>query len=211
MIATPSPWDTEVFGYRVGILRAKPPVFAYDIKTANSGKFDVVFVKSDIWIEPYGNVEALDHLYDMEMRVGEVSGNGHALKTDASAKHLIIARTAFRDSRFLMDRRLHESASDMYVRWLARKSVYVLNGAEDNAFLLQEQDPDGALRISLVAVNEDFRGMGVGMLLVSAVLSGNPSTVWRVKVSCRNHQAIRFYEKIGFRVKSAHTAFHVWT
>jgi ribosomal protein S18 acetylase RimI-like enzyme len=208
MIATHSPWDSEVFGYRVGILHAKPPAHAYDIRNANKGKFDVVFVKFDVWVDPDGSVDALDYLYDMERLAVNAGESLLVSKVVSNAKHLSIARTSFQDSRFLRDPKLRQSVPYMYTTWLGLKEVYVLREDGDNAFLLEDKDSDGTSRISLVAVNENSRKRGLGRLLASCVLWTSPA--WRVKVSCRNYQAIRFYENLGFRTESVHTAFHVW-
>lgn len=212
MIATLSDWDTEVFGYRVGILRLNSYRFNYDIRKANVEHFDVVFVKADFWMEPDGQVRALDYLYDMELDAKvPYYGHGPISVVTANASHLTIAKTAFQDSRFLLDLRLWEMVPHMYERWLMGKSVYVLNGAEEDAFLLEESDGDKAKRISLVAVKDSLRGTGLGKLLVSSVIRDRDSETIRVKVSCKNYRAVRFYESLGFRVKSVHTAFHVWT
>jgi ribosomal protein S18 acetylase RimI-like enzyme len=212
MIATLSDWDTEVFGYKVGILRLNSYRFNYDIRKANVEHFDVVFVKADFWMEPDGQVRALDYLYDMELdeRAARHPNKLTSVIT-SNVSHLKIAKTAFQDSRFLSDIRLGEMVPDMYEKWLARKPVHVLDGAEDDAFLFETKDEDGARRISLVAVKDSSRGYGIGRLLVSSVIRNRDSEAFRVKVSCKNHRAVRFYESLGFRVKSVHTAFHVWT
>lgn len=211
MIVLPSQWDTEVFGYSVGKLNAGgAQVFPYDIKKAYRDKFHVVFVKSDGWVDLGEDVKAVDHLYDMEFQALEKIHPFGISEVTATVEHLKLAGRAFQDSRFLRDSRLKNDTADMYARWLSGKTVWVLKGAEDSAFLLPDTDPDGARRVSLVAVDEKHRGTGAGRLLVSSVLRTELSATWRVKVSCRNHQAVRFYETVGFRVKSVHTAFHIW-
>lgn len=211
MIATLSSWDTEVFGYKVGVLRLRSPRFTYDIRKANVEHFDVVFVKADFWMEPDGQIRALDYLYDMELGAEvHYQLNRPTSVVTSNVSHLKIAKTAFQDSRFLSDLRLGEMVPEMYEKWLVRKPVHVLNGAEDDAFLLETKDDDGVRRVSLVAVSENSRGMGLGKLLVSSVVRGCEEK-FRVKVSCKNYRAVRFYETLGFRVKSVHTAFHVWT
>lgn len=213
MIATPSPWDTEVFGYTVGKIHSDGKrTFSYDVGKLNREKFNVVFVKSDGWVDPYGDiVEAVDHLYDMEFKALEKLYPFGISEMTATSAHMQLAGRAFKDSRFLRDVRLRDHVPEMYYKWLFGKTVWVLKGAEESAFLLPDVDQDGARRISLVAVDERHRGMGVGRLLVSSVLRTEMPATWRVKVSCRNHQAVRFYETVGFRVKNICTAYHIWT
>jgi ribosomal protein S18 acetylase RimI-like enzyme len=213
MAAKASWWDSDLFGCRVGLLSASQPLSVGAIAEENRRLFDVVFVKSEGWAEPRGGADALDHLYDMELLAAGAAGAAVARRAVLSApspRHIEIARTAFHDSRFLRDRRLAPKAPELYARWVAGKEVHVLEGATDDAFLVAARDEDGARRISLVAVDEGRRGAGVGEALVSGVFRREPAGVWRVRVSARNHRAVRFYENLGFRVKSVRTAFHVW-
>lgn len=210
--AIPAPWDSDVFGYRVGLLAAAPADSIEAIAEANRGLFDVVFVKSEGWGDPGAGAVAVDYLYDMErMELPAPSCIKEVLLTPLSARHMEIARTAFRDSRFLRDPRLSIKAPEMYSRWLFGKEVHVLEGAIDDAFLLATEDADGVRRISLIAVDERRRGSGTGRALLDGTIRRERPATWRVRVSSRNHGAIRFYEGAGFRVRNVRTAFHVWT
>lgn len=212
MIAEHSELYSGIFGYKVGILNVKPPVYVYDLKEKNWNLFDVVFVKSDTWVDPHGDVVALDYLYDMELETPDGKESySHTDEQLASLDHIKIAETAFRDSRFLRDHILYPDVPKMFAGWISRKHVHVFAGAEPDAFLYEKRDEDGARRISLLAVRETKRDLGLGKLLVNGVLKTAPFGLWRVKVSCRNHRAVRFYESIGFRVKSVETVFHLWT
>jgi GNAT superfamily N-acetyltransferase len=210
--AKASGWDSDIFGHRVGLLSAGPPLSVAAIAEENRRMFDVVFVKSEGWADPCGGADALDHLYDMELRDVGAAGARPAVLSAPSPRHIEIARTAFHDSRFLRDPRLAPKAPELYARWVAGKEVHVLEGAEDDAFLVAARDEGGARRISLVAVDERRRGAGIGQALLAGVLLRHGrSEAWRVKVSARNHRAIRFYENAGFRIRDVCTAFHVWT
>jgi GNAT superfamily N-acetyltransferase len=211
MIATHSQMYSDVFDFKVGVLETKPPIYAYDVKSNNKGHFDVVFVKSDSWVDPHGDVTALDYLYDMEFEPGHKITKPTTSYQVSDFEHVKIAQTAFKDSRFLRDHMLHQNVERMFSGWISRKMVHVFGGAPLDAFLYENSDEDGARRISLLAVKDSCRGTGLGKLLVNGVLDTAPVSLWRVKVSCRNHRALRFYESIGFQVKSVSTAFHVWT
>jgi ribosomal protein S18 acetylase RimI-like enzyme len=212
MIVEPSPWDTEVFGYSVGKLNSgERQIFPYDISKLYRDKFHVVFAKSDGWVKTHGDVTAVDYLYDMEFKAWDRRHPFRISEVTATPEHLKLAGRAFSDSRFLRDPRLKELVPEMYARWIAGKKVWVLKGSENAAFLLPDTDPDGVRRVSLVAVDEDHRGSGIGRLLVSSVMQTELPATWRVKVSCQNYRAIRFYETVGFRIKCIQTAFHIWT
>lgn len=212
-LATPSPWESDVLGVRVGTLSVEAPPSVDAIRKRNKEGFDVVFVSCCWWYDPLEDVDAIDHLYDMEIR-----SPGEKLVTSCvstisfpSKAHVEIAREALHDSRFLRDPRLARKSQDRYVRWLIEHRVYVPADAPDSAFLVATDDPDGARRISLIAVAKESRGNGTGAQLMFGVFSAEPTReFWRVKVSSRNHRAIRFYERLGFRVKNVSTVFHVW-
>lgn len=209
-----SVWSSQVFGFQVGTLDLQGLPSIEDVKSENKD-LDVVFVKCPGWQDPT-NVTALDYLYDME-RTTNITSHGYVRGTFdqvhkvqiLNASRLGIAATAFSDSRFLRDPRLKSSAPNMYVRWLAENPAYVLSDTPDVGFLVPSRDSDGSARISLLAVAQEIRKTGVGRRLTSSVFALEYG-VWRVRVSSRNINAIRFYESIGFRMKSVTTAFHVW-
>lgn len=213
VLATPSTWESDVLDVRVGTLIVDISHSIDDIRERNKSEFDVVFVSCGWWYDPPSDVIAIDHLYDMEIRsTGEKLGTSCVSTISFPSKaHVEIAREALHDSRFLADPRLAQKSPDRYVRWLTEHQVYVPVEAPDGAFLVATDDLDGSRRISLIAVAKEFRGHGMGARLVAGVFSAEPTrVVWRVKVAAKNYRAIRFYEGLGFRVKSVSTVFHVW-
>ena len=206
-------WDSEVFGLDVAkmYIGENDQVSQEEI-AQKCDRFDVVFVTTKRWVEfPSPFVPpGLDYLYDMESGpLASMPGSRVTTMSGPSDRHLEIARTSFRDSRFLRDPRLEGKAGEMYARWVSAGRVHVLVNEPDSAFMVTKRDADGAARISLIAVDEQCRRLGLGETLVQDVLDQSPG-IWRVKVSARNHRSIRFYEKNGFIVKDAWTAFHVW-
>lgn len=211
--ATPLPWDSEVFGVQVGLLRTKgtlPRVL--QIAQANQSKVDVVFVKADGWHDPRG-VLAVDYTYEMEFSDFTPASDAPVIECrPPRASHLAIAREAFKDSRFYRDPFLLGKAGAFYEKWLHGDGiVYALEDRQDDAFLFVSVDPDVAGRVSLIAVAEQSREASVGRDLVYGVMRRRQDLgPWRVRVNARNFKAIRFYESFGFRVKSVQTAFHIW-
>jgi ribosomal protein S18 acetylase RimI-like enzyme len=198
---------------RVGTLAADVPPSLDEIRSVNAGFFDVVFVKCAGWVDPTEAVVALDHLYDMEIKVAMPRSELAAVSAISfpGKKHIEIAAEAFGDSRFLKDHRLANKSGSRYTKWLSEHNTYVPTEAPDRAFLVAQDDADGGRRISLIAVSDECRGTGIGARLVLGVFAMEPTKrVWRVKVSARNHRAIRFYERLGFRMKSVETVYHVW-
>lgn len=212
--ATPSPWDSEVLNVRVGLLGEWGPGWTAEaVREENRVEFDVVFVRADGWVDPPAGSAAEDHLYDMEATPGDFrSPEVLTLLGTPSAALLSVAASAFEDGRFHRDPRLRERAGLLYRKWCldAAGRMLVLRGRED-ALLVEGRDGDGAFRIDLVAVGGEARGSGAGSDLVRGAM-GRPGArgVWRVRASCRNWRAVRFYGKLGFVVRAARTAFHIW-
>jgi len=211
--ATPLPWDSEVFGARVGLLKPEGSIpRSLSIVEANRGRFDVVFVKAQGRHEPKG-VAALDYTYEMEFSGPVDGGDASVVELHSpNPAHLSISSGAFPDSRFNRDPKISRKTGEFYEKWLSGDGViYVLNQLVDDAFVIVSVDPDGAGRISLVAVFEKSRGLSIGgNLVLGAMRRRRDLKLWRVRVNARNIGAIRFYERLGFRVKSVQTAFHVW-
>lgn len=211
--AVPLPWDSEVFGVKVGLLKTGQSVPGnQSVIEANLGKVDVVFVKADGWHEPKG-VVALDHTYDMEMPSVPTGAVPSVTELHSPRPaHITISNGAFLDSRFSRDPKIMRKTGEFYEKWLSGDGViYALETLVDDAFVIVSVDPDGAGRISLIAVFEKSRGLGIGGELVRGAMHRRSELKsWRVRVSSRNVRAIRFYENLGFRVKSVQTAFHVW-
>ncbi len=214
VLATPSAWESDVLGVRVGTLSTNNTLIPEEvIRAENKDRFDVVFVKYDGWMNPSGSVVALDHLYEMEAEVFAEKPKTLcvSLMCFPGRRHIEIAMQAFPDSRFLKDPRLSKKSSDRYVRWLSENQAYIPTEAPDDAFLVTQSDPDGAGRISLIAVAPDRRSSGLGTRLVNGVFEvEHTKTVWRVRVSAENGKAIRFYKRLGFSMKSVSTIFHIW-
>lgn len=211
--ATPSEWESDVLKVKVGVISSGKTPAVDAIRAENRGLFDVVFVHCSKWVEQRVGRTAIDHLYDMDIVVSEKHSTTSCISaiTFPGKELLEIAKSPTIESRFMRDGRLCHKASDRYVRWLKDHRAYVPVEAPVGAFLVPVTDDDGARRISLIAVDPNLRGRGIGTRLVKGVFSAEPNNkIWRVKVSARNRKAMRFYETIGFRVKSISTVFHVW-
>ena len=66
--------------------------------------------------------------------------------------------------------------------------------------------------IDLVGVSEDYRGKGIGSLLVSKALKwfSNYTNSVYVGTQAANIPAIRLYEKMGFHQVFSEATLHLW-
>lgn len=219
MKACLSQWDSKVFGVKVGTLSLgvewESPEIHAQIQDENRGAFDVVFAKGEGFSLLGGHALALDWRYDMEIANFPNEEAEEAARIEADERVLDLAANVLGPvGRFLRDPRLKDQSGEFYREWCRSSSgrIYSLKGRERDCFAVISVEPDGTRRLELVAVSESARGKGYGTDLLIAVLQGaGPEEFWRVRVSASNWRAIRFYESLGFRIKSVSTAFHVWT
>lgn len=206
-------WESSVLGIRVGVLSIDATKDTVEMH-AYDDRFDVIFVKCRGWVDQgHCALTALEYLYDMEAKVDSEKPKTSRVSTMSfpGKQHIEIAEEAFPDSRFARDHRLSKKAAERYVRWISENQSYVPTEAPNDAFLVAKDDPDGARRISLIAVAQRRRGSGLGKRLVRGVFEAESTRkLWRVRVSARNYRAIGFYESLGFRVVEVFTNFHHW-
>ena len=131
-----------------------------------------------------------------------------------------IARISHSSTRFFKDRRFpRESAQELYARWIVRDQemggLLVCrepDSGKPTGYLSVFPEKDSAARISLLAVDPDHRGMGIGRrLLNAAIIAMAPShMVIRVATQGITPPVLRLYEGTGFRVREARIWYHKW-
>lgn len=137
---------------------------------------------------------------------------------DQHGELLRIAGSCFRYSRFHLDPLIPRELADRVKREWVRSYVEGTRGVELLAaehegrpagFLAVLEARDGARVIDLVGVASDAQSRGVGEALVTAFAQrhGEGRTL-RVGTQAANIPSLRLYEKLGFRIASAHYVLH---
>jgi glycosyltransferase involved in cell wall biosynthesis/ribosomal protein S18 acetylase RimI-like enzyme len=162
----------------------------------------------------------VDMRMTLERQSGSIEGDAHPVRirpaeADDRDRVVGLARIAHRDSRFFFDRRFPpQRAAEFYERWADRGF-----DEDDRHLIVAERDgqiagyivlADDPPRIDLIAVTDAARGNGVGSALVAAAVRRYPATPLRVVTQARNTQALRLYEKAGFRVLESEVWYHRW-
>jgi ribosomal protein S18 acetylase RimI-like enzyme len=135
-----------------------------------------------------------------------------------------IAKSVFRIDHFHSDQRLPNSKSDeLYAKWTsncfhgladavlaAKKGSNVLGFITCKIENLTPQYKYGV--IDLVGVAKESKGKGVGTALVAGALKWFSKSVPSVHVGTQsgNINALRLYEKSGFKATSAEATLHLW-
>jgi dTDP-4-amino-4,6-dideoxy-D-galactose acyltransferase len=213
-------WDTEFWGLRVGRATRLDGVSEWAV--ANT--VGLVCLLVDTMAEAQEAQERGFRLMDVRLtldRTPSVMGSSARLVRDADVPELLeIARTAFTHTRFYADPRLDDvRCGELYVEW-TRSSC---DGASD-VVLVAHRDGRVAgyvtvnrvgdnCEIGLIAVAEEFRGKGVGADLVLAANDWARSRdAWRMTVVTQgaNRDALRTFERCGFRVCGMELWLHRW-
>lgn len=154
---------------------------------------------------------------DAEAQRSSTSRVRAAVRSDRD-KVLKIASTSFRYDRFHTDSCISRQKADQIKEfWVASalddesvKDVWVAEyGREIAGFCLTMQS-SGAVRIDLIAVASEFRGLGIGASLVTALPSClNQETVRIVAgTQQRNSESCRLYKKLGMTITLSRDVCH---
>ena len=155
-------------------------------------------------------------------------------KRESSQKELVVANPGEFDqevealavvsgglSRFSRDPRIPtEKSQEMYRLWIRKQlrhddagEVLIVLENQKIAGMVSVSEDDGECVIGLVAVDEGFRGRGIGSRLLESVdqwcqLNGINSV--RVATQGFNDAAIRLYKRSGYALFSRSFIYHLW-
>ena len=133
-----------------------------------------------------------------------------------------IASTAFGASRFFVDDHLDDLRCKLFYETWARNSLngkmadaVVVSRDQDNVdgFITLRLRSDRSASLSLVAIREDRRGLGVGHRLLGDTLGWLVAQDYAsvdVVTQASNVPAVRLYEKFGFRTTETGFWLHRW-
>lgn len=226
------PWDTQHFGMQICRVEAEPKDNSEDISAALA-KSTFVFASART---PVGDVNRTNLLLNAGFRIADVRTylsvkldrlEPPALVSGTTITDFVedhreslkkIARTSFWSDHFHNDDRFERAKVDaMYELWVDKcvSEGYTILVAVSNGtpvgFLAGKRSGD-AFYIELVAVSEGSRGHGVGRdLVVRAMTKATPTfKEASVAVQLSNVEAVRIYERLGFRTAKSEFTFHWW-
>ncbi len=223
-----APWDSQAFGYPVGVLNVPAP--ASEIQVAEvlerEQRFRLIHVFSDRPIAVDGlDLMDIRETYTMELAKVQVSGTmtvavpfGRVM-TD-SIRHL--ARLSGLHSRFRTDVRFKGGEFELlYDRWMEasvsrQKAEEVLVTWERNELTglvtLERADSD-TMRIGLMSVHPHHKRKRIGTSLVQAAIAyaiAKECTLLTVATQAANSAAVTLYSSCGFHLAERRYTYHWW-
>jgi len=201
---------------RINVIFARVPLD--DLPTIRSIELEGGFL-TDILLTFYIN---LRRRFDF-VKVKSNAKITHASEKDRKAL-MEMAKNTFKIDHFHADPNLPNNECDeLYAKWIAN----CIDGSAD--VILVAKKGNGVVGfitckiqhvigdynygvIDLIGVNEEYRGKGIGCLLISEALkwfSRYTDSVY-VGTQARNIPAVRLYEKMGFRQVFSEATLHLW-
>lgn len=231
-------WDSEFFGIEIGaaaaadpedidrlltsavssgirLLYVSVPCGALETAAAAIGQTGAVLtdlravLHREVGLQPV-DMSDLPAGYTVEMASAETA--------PAAAE---LARRCFRGrTRFYRDPGISgERCDDLYHRWVLRDSkddsaVVQICKCEDGIAGFATMTPrNGNLwKIGLIGVSPEHRGRGLGTAMMSRLISHAYSDGARMETVTQldRHDAVRFYESLGFRLQKVEFVVHLW-
>jgi ribosomal protein S18 acetylase RimI-like enzyme len=107
-------------------------------------------------------------------------------------------------------RHLQNIIDNHYGEFSSDQSSVALHNGKPVGFLLTSVMPGGGFLIVELAVDHNFRGRGIANCMVQKLIRGNDSARKPIEltVTLSNREAVRLYERSGFRVKGRIT-YHI--
>ena len=134
---------------------------------------------------------------------------------------LVFARKSHTDSRFFKDLKFDRiKCEKLYEEWIdldfEKGNVWGFfpdDGENIKGYITLTMESSDVARIGLIAVEDQFRGQGVGSELLNKTIATSKKLNAKkllVVTQATNTSALRLYEKAGFRISDVKLWFHKW-
>ena len=132
-----------------------------------------------------------------------------------------LARKSHRDSRFFKDLNFDRiKCEKLYEKWIYRdfEKGNILGYYPDEkeivkGYITYSMESLDVVRIGLIAVEDDYRGRGIGSELLKKTIAKSKELNAKkltVVTQATNTNALRLYEKAGFRISDVKLWYHKW-
>jgi len=230
----PLKWDSDYFGVscaRVNLTGTINKLEKEDIiKLCNA--YDFVTISNldnnklnNHWIGIETNAFLVDmniqFIKELTCRKEYKKSNGYIVNNFPGNEQLLdIAKRSFKYSRFFNDPKLPvEKASLIYNIWTEgafekEDKFFVINEKDGviSGFILFRIDGDCGI-IELISVDEKYQKQNIGKTLIESMECFLfERQIYKIKVGTQadNISAMKFYIRVGFRIVSCNSIYHLW-
>lgn len=215
------PWDSQLFGYRVGKVEVSQLGFDLLGFLEQALVFRLVYVISEKPILSLPeNTILVDTKVTFEKAIDEIDSleGIEFFEGELSEKLISLAFQSGNFSRFKTDERLsNKEFEKLYLKWLERDlktgKIIVHKIADEIVGMITLSFHDSFSSIGLLAVDFNYRGKGIGdkLLKMAESISGSLGIKKiNVQTQLKNSGAMRFYKQIGFEKTEEKFIYHYY-
>jgi len=215
------PWDSQLFGYRVGKVEVSQLGFDLLGFLEQALVFRLVYVISEKPILSLPeNTILVDTKVTFEKAIYEIDSleGIEFFEGELSEKLISLAFQSGNFSRFKTDERLsNKEFEKLYLKWLERDlktgKIIVHKIADEIVGMITLSFHDSFSSIGLLAVDFNYRGKGIGDKLLKLAESISGSLGLKkisVQTQLKNSGAMRFYKQIGFEKTEEKFIYHYY-
>jgi len=215
------PWDSQLFGYRVGKVEVSQLGFDLLGFLEQALVFRLVYVISEKPILSLPeNTILVDTKVTFEKAIYEIDSleGIEFFEGELSEKLISLAFQSGNFSRFKTDERLsNKEFEKLYLKWLERDlktgKIIVHKIADEIVGMITLSFHDSFSSIGLLAVDFNYRGKGIGDKLLKMAESISGSLGLKkisVQTQLKNSGAMRFYKQIGFEKTEEKFIYHYY-
>lgn len=233
------PWDTDHFGLRIGRVNRRHLTEASVqeiVEWQNSEAIECLYFLADFDDPETARLAQAYNfqLVDIRITLEWTSGRGQLARFDPDSQLTMrsfqpadvpilmeIAKKSHTDTRFFFDQNFpREKCESLYEIWVrgscenpADQVLVAEVGGLTVGYITFKVTDETEGQISLVGIEKQARGKGVGKSLVNAALdwfAGRNVRSVQVITQGRNVAAQRLYQKCGFATRSVQLWYHRW-
>ncbi len=226
-------WDSEFFGYKTGLLQlnANRILNLNTLIEQNRGDYKLLYIRckpahiQEDEIKQLGGI-LVDEKVTFVQHIPEPPysySQNVVLYPDSEPTSEIIALGLASGiySRFTMDKNFKnnefERLYEIWIRNSTNKTIakHVITYHKEGKYigLLTLGEKNKRADIGILAVNEQYRGLGIGKSLIQKAFELSAQmghTQLQVVTQKANKNACKFYESVGFHVDNVENIYHLW-
>ncbi len=231
-------WDSEHFKKRIAQVK-KPVLYRSDFKKVdhwcNTNKIDCLYYLKDLLntnesdIEESNNFRLVDNRVELNFQIDDIPIElqyGSEIKISFQKNQirnelLAISDKNINNTRFYNDNNFDSDlVKKMYQIWIKKScedpSTTVLTAEYKNkivGFITFSHGHEEISNIGLVAIDKNYQRLGIGKSIMNECLYlcyKQKKTRISVATQLNNQPAIKFYERLGFKVLRKSNWYHKW-
>ena len=211
-------WDSEFFGYNIGMLDINSCDFNTELHL--NPEFDLIYLFSDKKQQSKHILAPIDIKVNYKKEITPIDKmpqNIEEYNGQLIDELIYLALLSGHHSRFKKDTFLAVHYEKLYLVWIQKSisgtladKVLVYKNNNDILGFVTLKATSEHVQIGLIAVHDKHWGKGVGTSLLQAVSFVYPNKKIIVATQEENQGATALYEKNGFHIDKKKYIYHLW-